>query len=358
MAGFALSYNSVSLAVAIASLIASVAAALIARSALSQAEQVAERDRRDWQQRKWFDLYFKATEACDFLDYFQKTYGSPGEPTWGTNEWQQDWNKLMFKIREAHSMAVVFPKDAAIDALFAATAVFKNQEEAGFPERLQSILDATEGLRSKSLVDASILTTAPGGTSDQKPNDKLFGKYQELVLLLLGFVLTTIIGGAVGARFQQRSWTHEHLVQVCEAERDARTKGVARLSDLMDTRLLRMRQLAWKLESAHSIAEVDQERLSNREVRDEWAMQLNSNLAFVQYNFGDQAKETLQQDITGGFGNIHKEFNDLFESGKIEKSAVSRIEADIDALNPTIYWFDSNLQQKITEQSSKCSTTP
>jgi hypothetical protein len=207
-------------------------------------------------------------------------------------------------------------------------------------------------------VDASILTTAPGGTSDQKPNDKLFGKYQELVLLLLGFVLTTIIGGAVGARFQQRSWTHEHLVQVCEAERDARTKGVARLSDLMDTRLLRMRQLAWKLESAHSIAEVDQERLSNREVRDEWAMQLNSNLAFVQYNFGDQAKETLQQDITGGFGNIHKEFNDLFESGKIEKSAVSRIEADIDALNPTIYWFDSNLQQKITEQSSKCSTTP
>jgi len=285
MAGFALSYNSVSLAVAIASLIASVAAALIARSALSQAEQVAERDRRDWQQRKWFDLYFKATEAYDFLDYFQKTYGSPGEPTWGTNEWQQDWNKLMFKIREAHSMAIVFPKDAAIDALFDATAVFKNPEEAASPERLQAILDATEGLRSKSLVDASILTTAPGGTANKTSNNKLFGKYQEL-------------------------------------------------------------------------AEVEQERQGNREARDEWAMQLNSNLAFVQSNFGDQAKETLQQDITGGFGNIHSRFNALFESGKIDKSAVSHIEADIDALNPTIYWFDIDLQQKITDQSSKCSTTP
>src|ERR1700676_1895899 len=56
--------------------------------------------------------------------------GSPGESTWGTNEWQKDRNKLMFKIREAHSMAVVFPKDAAIDALFEATAVFKNPGEA------------------------------------------------------------------------------------------------------------------------------------------------------------------------------------------------------------------------------------
>ena len=126
----------------------------------------------------------------------------------------------------------------------------------------------------------------------------------------------------------------------------------------MDKRLLKMRQLAWKLESAHSIAEVDQERLGNREARDEWAMQLNSNLAFVQWNFGDQAKEALQQDITGGFGNIHNEFNALFESGKIDKSVVSRIETDIDALNPTIYWFDIDLQQKITDQSSKCSTTP
>ena len=78
----------------------------------------------------------------------------------------------------------------------------------------------------------------------------------------------------------------------------------------------------------------------------------------LQSNFGDQAEETLQQEITGGFGNIHKEFNDLFESSKIDKSAVSHIEADIDALKPTIYWFDINLEQKISDQSSKCSTAP
>jgi hypothetical protein len=74
----------------------------------------------------------------------------------------------------------------------------------------------------------------------------------------------------------------------------------------MDKRLLKMRQLAWKLESAHSMAEAGQERQGNREARDEWAMQLNTNLAFIQSNFGEQAKETLQQDITGGFGKIHR----------------------------------------------------
>jgi hypothetical protein len=80
---------------------------------------------------------------------------------------------------------------------------FKDQEEAASPGRLQAILDATEELRSKSLVDASILTAARGGTANKQPNSKLFGKYQELV----------------------------NLVQVCETARDTRTTGVAKLSD-------------------------------------------------------------------------------------------------------------------------------
>ena len=111
----------------------------------------------------------------------------------------------------------------------------------------------------------------------QPTSEKLFGRYQEITLLLLGFVLTSVVGGSIGAWFQRRSWAHEHRVQVCEAERDTMSKGLANLSDLMDKKLLRMRQLAWKLETAHSISDVEEERGSNREARDEWAARLNSN---------------------------------------------------------------------------------
>ena len=83
---FAISFNVASLAVAIASLIASVAAARVANSSLTQARQVAVRDEREWKQRKWFDLYFKASEAYDFLEYFQQNYSSAASPSWGTDE--------------------------------------------------------------------------------------------------------------------------------------------------------------------------------------------------------------------------------------------------------------------------------
>ncbi len=53
-------YESFSLGVSLASLLISVAAVWIAKSSLSQAKQVADRDREDWRQRKWFDLPWTA----------------------------------------------------------------------------------------------------------------------------------------------------------------------------------------------------------------------------------------------------------------------------------------------------------
>ena len=152
--------------------------------------------------------------------------------------------------------------------------------------------------------------------ADQSSQKKLFGKYQELVLLLIGFLLTSVVGGGIGERFQRRSWEHEHLVQQCEAEQDRREKGFADIRDLMDMRLLRMRELAWKLEGAHQLSEVAEERQKNLEARDEWAMKLNSNLDFTENYLGEEARNTLQGEIGDGFRKIHEEFNASFKSGK------------------------------------------
>ena len=119
-----------------------------------------------------------------------------------------------------------------------------------------------------------------------------------------------------------------------------------------------MRQLAWKVETAHSISDVEQERKSNNEVRDEWATRLNSNLAFVETYFGNEARNTLEQDITGGFKQVHEEFNDLFKSGKLDKDAIKKIEDDIDALNPKIYMFDVSMEGIINDRAGKCTAIP
>ena len=145
------------LAIAIASLLASIAAVLIARNGLSQAKQVADRDQKDWRQRKWFDLYFKSDEAYDALDKFQTLYPSTSSQDWDTNERRREYNDLMSTIRTVHRVAVVFPKDQVIQALLDATAAFANEEEATSKERLNNIMAAVEGIRKKALIYSTVL---------------------------------------------------------------------------------------------------------------------------------------------------------------------------------------------------------
>ncbi len=187
---------------------------------------------------------------------------------------------------------------------------------------------------------------------------KLFGKFHELVLLLLTFLLTTVLGGVIGEKLQERSWTHQHLIQVCEIERENRNKWLTEISDLMDRRLLAMRKLAWKLEGAHSLKDIEEERKKNLDARDEWAMRLNSNLWFAETNFGPDARNTLEQEIGGGFNKIYSDFNDLVKRNAPDKEAARRIESEIDDFNPTIYVFDLKMEKIAMDKATLCSTLP
>jgi hypothetical protein len=113
----AVSYATVSLIVAIASLLASVAATLICEE-FSQAKRVADRDHEDWKQRKWFDVYFKADEAYEALDRFQVLYPTASSPGWDTPEWERESNDLMRTMRTVNRIALVFPQNPEIKALF------------------------------------------------------------------------------------------------------------------------------------------------------------------------------------------------------------------------------------------------
>lgn len=102
-------YDLSSALLSVASLLVSAASAFIAKSSLSQARQVADRDTRDWKQRKWFDLYFQLSETYDFFDWFQTEYKSSNPDSWGEQE-IRDWNLLMNLFREVHATAMAFPQ--------------------------------------------------------------------------------------------------------------------------------------------------------------------------------------------------------------------------------------------------------
>ncbi len=150
-----------SAAIALVSLFVSVVATRIAKSSLviadsslTQAKEVADRELRDWRQTKWFDLYFAISEFRDSLEHFQTQYDASDLETFNFGK---DRNALMFLFRRLASMAVVFPRDPAIDALRTCIEGFSEPAESLSKVRLAKVGDAVEGLRQKALVHPAVL---------------------------------------------------------------------------------------------------------------------------------------------------------------------------------------------------------
>ena len=73
---------------------------------------------------------------------------------------------------------------------------------------------------------------------ERKADEKLFGKYDELTRLLIGFALTTIIGGSLGYYFQYQSWKYQNNEKLYEAEIARASEAFDEMSRLLDRRLI------------------------------------------------------------------------------------------------------------------------
>jgi hypothetical protein len=127
----------------------------LTRDSFFLTKKAVDHQRMGWAQQKWFDLYFKADQAYNALERYQTVYQGSNPAMHSTGQ-MQDYNQLMHIFREAHTMAVVFPRNAATDALFANTK-FSNFDDAMSKERLKALADALELLREKALVNKSVL---------------------------------------------------------------------------------------------------------------------------------------------------------------------------------------------------------
>ncbi len=134
---------------------------------------------------------------------------------------------------------------------------------------------------------------------------KLFGRHHDLFLLLVGFFFTSVVGAALGAYFQNRSWDYQERARAQSSETEAATRVFEDVSKLMDRRIYRMRQLNWKVRDFDGEArhEAEAAMKSYQQVLYEWNDALNRNRALVLRYFG---KKTEAEN----FGPTHEGFKD------------------------------------------------
>ncbi|HZA26518.1 MAG TPA: peptidoglycan-binding domain-containing protein [Actinomycetota bacterium] len=103
----------------------------------------------------------------------------------------------------------------------------------------------------------------------------------QVFLLVLGFVLTTVVGGFLGFYYQRRTWDANRR----ESERTAAASVFDEISRAMDERLYRMRLVYWGIKQGND------ERIVSamgkyREALFKWNDNLNRNLALAYRYFG------------------------------------------------------------------------
>lgn len=121
---------------------------------------------------------------------------------------------------------------------------------------------------------------------------------EDLVAIVLGFALTTGLGGWWAYRLQTRSWHQQNEVRLREQELDRAGGTCASMMSLLDQRLYRMQRLLWAATSnaggTIDAAELEKRRQEYVKILFEWNDRLNTNLSLVGSHFGDDARSELE----------------------------------------------------------------
>jgi hypothetical protein len=133
--------------------------------------------------------------------------------------------------------------------------------------------------------------------------------------LVVGFLLTTVLGGLLGTYLQRRSWEHQNEAQLRKVELDKAGQVCQAVSGLLDKRRYRMLRLFHAVRgrgqgtvSADGLAD----KLAGYDrVLYEWNDALNANLAMVATLFGREVWEELER-VYATYEGVGRELEDAY----------------------------------------------
>jgi hypothetical protein len=168
---------------------------------------------------------------------------------------------------------------------------------------------------------------------------------------IVGFILFSIIGAILAARFQYRSWKRQWLVQEASRRIGAASSVYEEISHVVDKRIYRMKQLVYALQSGDP-RRIEERRKEYREVLYQWNDNINKYLAKIQIYFGQDARnyfdDKLGKSMVDAAADIHRCLDGRMECAPTTLNALER---KLDEVFADIYGFNVELMQKIEKMS-------
>jgi hypothetical protein len=156
----------------------------------------------------------------------------------------------------------------------------------------------------------------------------------QIILVVLGFVLTSAAGGLIAHYFQTRTDERNRR----ESERQAAATLFDEISRAMDRRLYRMWLWHWGLKSGDD-DRIEKALAGYRTVLTEWNDNLNRNLALTYRYFGEGVWKYLDRALYEEFARIGRRLEDRYKGvrGLTKGPADEVLERQLQALSSEVY---------------------
>jgi len=178
---------------------------------------------------------------------------------------------------------------------------------------------------------------------------RLFGRYHEIVLLVVGFLLTGLVGGLLTNLYQTRSWKIQHDIQLDEARRHAAEAALESVASLMDKRI----QLAWRVLGEPNLGRLEKGdrskyRLEYETILDDWHFNFNSVLAKLRVYFGEDAAQFYEYVVVADLHALEADMQQASPS----VADLTRMRKQLSIINDHVYWFNIYLLENLEGRNS------
>ncbi|GAB3191826.1 hypothetical protein GCM10027261_02830 [Geodermatophilus arenarius] len=192
---------------------------------------------------------------------------------------------------------------------------------------------------------------SPHCTSERDQGEAVTMLGEQLIPLIVGFFLTTVLGGGLGSYFQRRAWAHQHAVMREEQERERAVRVFEEVSRLLDKRLYRTRLIYWPMARRDGSSELPTSDVPWEEYRSvvcEWNDSINRNLALVQQYFGVGMRDTFDYEIGDRLVRIGRQLEDIrTKRAPLPRDGFRDLGSELDAVAILIYQFNLDMIRAI-----------
>lgn len=181
-------------------------------------------------------------------------------------------------------------------------------------------------------------------------NGKLFGKWNELVLMFVGFILTVVVGGLISMMIQNRTWDHQNSETIRREEINNAQVVYEDVSSAIDSRIYFTNRVVWGHLNKMGSDELNERFNKYDNALVNWNTNLNRRQALLNRYFGPHMRKVFEYQIHDKFRIISNQLDSLIRSGTESLDNYKNIQTEIDNINTKIYGYNNTLLNMIKKE--------